>query len=344
MIRRTVFNLSPTAGVLALGLLLAASSARVLAEDSLTDSLACQVRKVFDERRDAVVKVRAKDQLGIRFGSGFFADPTGTIYTHAGIVMKADEVTVITPAGKELPARVLVADERSGIAILKVDASTPSIPIGKSEDIAIATPLVLIGYPEDLAASPSFGIVGGFDRKYLGQFFSTTHIRANLPVQRGQGGAPVLNLAGQAVGILVGRIDAGAACHVLPMKAAEKVRMDLARFGQLRPGWVGVEVEDIAEPVAGSTAKVDKLDPETPAAKSGLLPGDILLKIGSTPIASVEDVIDASYFLTAGDSAGIEVMRGDERLVIPVRPSLHPRAPGHEMQATADALQRFQLE
>lgn len=342
MIRRAASSIFRTAGLLALGLLL--SGVCLAAEDTLTDHLAGQVRKVFDERRDAVVKVRAKDPLGIRYGSGFFADPTGTIYTHAGIVLKADEVTVITPSGKELPARVLVADTRSGIAILKVDASTPSIPIGNSEDVALAAPLVLIGYPEDLAACPSFGIVGGFDRKYLGQFFSTTHIRANLPVQRGQGGAPVLNLEGEAVGILVGRIDAGAACHVLPMRAAEKVRMDLARFGELRPGWVGVEVEDADQPISGSTAKVDKLDPETPAAKSGLLPGDILLKIGSTPVTSVEEVIDASYFLTAGDTADIEVMREGQRLLIPVRPGLHPRASGHEMQATADALQRFQLE
>jgi len=317
---------------------------RVQAEDSLADNISAQVRKVFDERRDAVVKVRAKDKLGIRFGSGFFADPTGTVYTHAGIVMKADEVTVMMGSGREFPARVLIADDRSGIAILKVDACTPSIPIGDSREVTVATPVLLIGYPEDREASPSFGIVGGLDRKYLGQFFSTTHIRANLAVQRGQGGAPVLDLNGDAIGILVGRIDGGAGCHVLPIRAAEKVRMDLARFGELRPGWVGVEVEDVPEAVSGSTAKVDKLDPDTPAAQSGLRIGDILLAVGGTPISSVEDLIDASYFLTAGDSADIEVMRGSEKLPLPVRPALHPLAPGRDMQATADALQRFQLE
>jgi len=315
------------------------------AQDSLADNLSGQVRKIFGERRDAVVKVRAKDKLGIRFGSGFFADPTGTIYTHAGIVMKADEVSVISN-GREIPARVLVADERSGIAILKVDASTPSIPIGDSQKVMVATPVMMIGYPEDLEASPSFGFVGGWDREYLGQHFSTTHIRANLPVQRGQGGAPVLNLAGEAIGILVGRIDAGSSCHVLPMRAAEKVRRDLARFGELRPGWVGVEVEESEAAVQGSTAKVGALDPETPAAMSGLKPGDILLKVGETPIISSEDVIDASYFLTAGDNADIEIVRGSENMTISVRPGLHPLAPGREMQAIAkpDALPRLHLE
>lgn len=317
----------------------------IRAEDSVAENLSCQVRKIFEERKDAVVKVRARDALGIRFGSGFFADPAGTVYTHAGIVLKAEDVSVLFD-GRELPAKVLVADERSGIAILKIDASTPFIPTGDSRKVEIATPVMMIGYPEDLAASPSFGIVAGLDRQHLGQYFSTTHFRANLPVQRGQGGAPILNLNGEAIGILVGRIDGGAACHILPMRAAEKVRMDLARFGELRPGWVGVEVEDSTQAVEGSTAKIGALDPSTPAAQSGLQPGDILLNVGGTAIASSEDVLDASYFLTAGDTASIEVLRGQERITISVKPSLHPLAPGRQMQAIAvpDAVQHINLQ
>jgi serine protease Do len=321
------------------------SSPCLRAEESVADKLSSQVHKIFDERRDAVVKVRATDALGIRFGSGFFTDPTGTIYTHAGIVLKAQDVVVLF-AGKELPARVLVADPRSGIAILKVDASTPFIPAGDSKKIGITTPVLMIGYPEDLEACPSFGIVAGLDRKFLGQYFSTTHFRANLPVQRGQGGAPILNMKGESIGILVGRIDGGAACHILPMHAAEKVRLDLARFGELRPGWVGVEVEDAEAPVGGSTAKIGALDSSTPASQSGLQTGDMLLSVGGTKIGTSEDVLDASYFLTAGDNADIEVMRGSEKITISVRPTLHPLAPGHQMQAIAvpDAIQRINLQ
>ncbi len=318
--------------LLALAVVGAGQTARA-ADSTVADALSSQVRKVFEDRRSAVVKVRSSDSLGIRFGSGFFADPTGLIFTHAGIVIKADAVNVMF-GGRDLPARVLVADERSGIAILKVDAPTSSIPIGDSGKVTMATPLILIGYPEDLDASPSFGIVGSLDKKHLGRYFSTTHIRANLPVSRGEGGAPVLNLDGEVVGILVGRVDAGAACHILPIRAAEKVRSDLVRFGELRPAWVGVEVEDAPEPLGGSTAKVGALNPETPASRSGLEPGDILLKIGSTPITTSEDVIDAAFFLTAGDNAEIEILRGGTKQSLSVRPALHPLARGQEMQAT----------
>ncbi|MBE2204241.1 MAG: serine protease [Chthoniobacterales bacterium] len=304
------------------------------AEESVADKLSAQVHKIFEERGRAVVKVRATDALGIRYGSGFFSDPFGTLYTHAGIVLKAQEVRVIFD-GKELPAKILVADQRSGIAILKVDASTPFIPIGDSKPVDIATPVVLIGYPEDLEECPSFGFIAGRDRKYLGQYFSTTHFRANLSVQRGQGGSPILNMKGESIGILVGSLGDGSACHILPMQAAEKLHRDLVRFGELRPGWVGVEVEDARESVEGSTARIGALDPETPAALSGLQLGDVLLRVGNTPITTSEDVLDASYYLTAGDPAEIQVMRGSQKLSFPVKPTLHPLAPDHEMQATS---------
>ena len=96
-----------------------------------------------------------------------------------------------------------MADLRSGIALLKVDAATPFLPIGKSAELGLATPVVAIGYPLDLPESPSFGMIAGFDRKYLGRYFSTTHLRINLPTQRGEAGAPLLNFQGEVVGILV---------------------------------------------------------------------------------------------------------------------------------------------
>jgi len=312
-------------------------------QGSLADTISGEVRRIFAEHKDAVVKVRARDSFGIRFGSGFFLDPSGTIYTHAGIVMKAQEVTVIH-AGRELPARVLIVDPRSGVAIIKVDCNSPFIPIGDSNQVGIATPLVEIGYPEDLGASPSFGMVAGFDRQYLGQYFCTTHLRANMSVQDGQGGAPVMNLKGEAVGILVGRMD-GAACHILPMRAAEKVRMDFIRFGEMRPAYAGVIVEDAGQPSGGSTARVGELDPASPAARSGLKAGDILLQVGTTPIATSEDVLDAAFFLTVGDNTKIDVLRNGEKISVTLKPSIHPMVCPHEMQAIApNSLEKIQLE
>lgn len=312
-------------------------------QESLSDSISTSVSRVFEERRGAVVKVLAYDDFGLRLGSGFFADPTGTIYTHAAIVVKAGRVTV-AQGGRELPAKVLAVDERSGVALLKVDGSGPFIPAGDSAGVKIATPVMTIGFAEDFGVSPSFGIISGMDRQHLGRYFATTHLRASMPVQRGQGGSPVLNMKGEAIGILVARIE-GSACHILPIRAAEKVRLDQARFGELRPGWVGVEVEDDKEASGGSTARVLALDPATPAALGGLQAGDILLCVGDVPISTSEDVIDASYFLTAGNVTPIDVLRNGEKITLTVKPTLHPLAPARDAHAVVpDSIQWIRLE
>ena len=144
--------------------------------------------------------------------------------------------------GKEYPARAVLADVRSGIAMLKVDMATPALPIGKSEQLEVATPVITIGYPLDLPETPSFGMIAGFDRKFLGRYFSTTHLRVNLPTQRGEAGAPLLNFKGEVVGILVSSIENGSACYALPIDAAEKIRNDFVRFGEARHGWIGINV------------------------------------------------------------------------------------------------------
>ena len=109
--------------------------------------------------------------------------------------------------------------------------------------------------------------MAGFDQKFLGRFFATTHIRANVPVQRGQGGAPLLDLKGDVVGILISSLDEGSALFALPIEAAEKVRRDVVRFGHIRPGWIGIDVGTASEETEGSFAEVRNAIPGSPAWK-----------------------------------------------------------------------------
>ena len=304
------------------------------AEPDLAESITYQTRKVFEENKKSVVRVQATDSLGIRLGSGFFIDPTGMIYTHAGVVLNAEDVTV-NFSGTSLPAHVVVTDERSGIAILKTDCTSPFIRVGNSDNATVAMPIIAIGFHEDRESSPSFGMIAGHDRHHMGQYFSTTHIRANMAVNRGEGGAPVLNLNGEVIGILVARINDSGSCHILPIRAAEKIRQDMARYGELRHGLVGVEVEDASEAVNGSTAKIASLNPIPSAAGQDLKSGDIVNKIGATPVTSSEDVIDASYFLTAGEPAEVQITRDGHQMSILVTPKQHPLSPAKPLHAEA---------
>jgi serine protease Do len=282
-----------------------------------------QIKDIFARAAKAVVKIHGVDEHSEICGTGFFIDPTGTLYTAYTVGGEAGNFT-IEFGGKKYPARQLLADIRSGTAMLKIDEATPALPIGKSEQMEVATPVVSIGFPLDLPETPNFGMVAGFDRKYLGRYFSTTHMRLNLPSQRGEAGAPLLNMKGEVVGIVVSSLENNSACYAVPIEAAEKIRGDFMRFGEARHGWVGINVSLARQPVEGSLAEMTQIMEDTPAARSGIKAGDILLQVGRKKVTQPEDVLDASFFVTAGDVVPITVMRGNQKLTFDVQATMHP--------------------
>lgn len=309
--------------VSSLGILICVFAATHARAESVADSLSQEVRTLFDRCHASVVKVEATDQNGQLYGTGFFIDPSGTLLTSYSVGGESKGI-VIVDGDLKYPARRLIADARSGIAILKIeksDAGTPFIPIGKSTDLTVATPVVSVAFPMDMPLTPNFGMVAGFDLKYLDRYFVITHIRANVPVQRGESGAPLLNMRGEAVGVVISGIDGGAACFALPIEAAEKIHRDFVRFGAARPGWLGLHLGDANNAAQGSTAEVEYVDENAPALKAGIQKGDIVLKIGQAAIKTRGDVQNACFYLTAGEPVPITIWRGDKEATIQVEPA-----------------------
>lgn len=294
-----------------------------LDEAGMAGAIESTLGTLFQRTSPAVVRVESTDELGKVAGTGFFIDDGGLIYTLASVVGDGLDLTVMHE-GRKLPARLLAKDTRSGVALVKVEDVSPQFLI-KGDCCALkpASPVVVVGFPFDHEAAPSFGVVGGFDRQSKGRFFATTHIRANVPVQRGQGGSPVVNLAGQVVGIVVSGFEDGTGCYVLPIRAAEKVRIDHAKFGEVRHGWAGVTVQQLPGQVHGSSIAIDMVDPAGPAA-SEFRPGDVILQVGDITIREPEDALDASFFLTEGEPVTVRIARGGEVLTVPITPGRHP--------------------
>src|SRR5947199_3369576 len=309
--------------IVALALIFFSGGSLLCAQEQSATAISQHVKDIFARAAKAVVKIHGADEHSEICGTGFFIEPTGTLYTAYTVGGEADNFTVEF-AGQKYPARQLVADIRSGTAMLKIDAATPVLPIGKSEELEVATPVVAVGFPLDLAETPNFGMIAGFDHKYLGRYFSTTHLRVNLPTQRGEAGAPLLNMKGEVVGILVSSLENNSSCYAVPIEAAEKIRRDFVRFGEARHGWVGINVTEAPQPVEGSRAEMAQIMDGTPAAYSGIKRGDILLSVGQKKVTQPEDVLDASFFITAGDIVPITVMRGNKKLTFEVHADLHP--------------------
>jgi serine protease Do len=302
------------------------------ADDQPASAISREVKDIFDHCKKSVVKIHGADEHSELSGTGFFIDPTGTIYTAYSVGGEGANFSVEFE-GKRLPARQLVADVRSGIAILKVDSTSPALPVGKSEGMEVTAPVIAIGYPLDLPATPSLGLIGGFDRKYLGYYFHTTHLRVNVPTQRGEAGAPLLNMKGEVVGIVAFTLENKSSCYALPIEAAEKIRSDFMRFGEVRHGWIGANLMEALQAKEGSSAEVTEILDNTPAANCGLEAGDILLQVGRREIHQPDDIIDASFFISAGDKVPITIMRGDQKLTLTAQAEVHP---------TTEQVQRIQ--
>src|SRR5205809_4677378 len=284
---------SKRSSVIALALIFFSGGRLLFAQEQPAATISEHVKEIFERAAKAVVKIHGVDEHSEICGTGFFIDPTGTLYTAYTVGGEAGNFSVEF-GGKKYPARQLVADVRSGTAMLKVEETTPALPIGKSEQLEVATPVVAIGFPLDLQETPNFGMIAGFDRKCLGRFFSTVHLRVNVPTQRGEAGAPLLNMKGEVVGIIVSSsLENNSACFAVPIEAAEKIRSDFVRFGEARHGWIGVNnVSEASQPVDGSRAQVTQIIEDTPAARSGIKAGDILLQVGQKKITEPEDVLD----------------------------------------------------
>jgi len=229
---------------------------------------------------------------------------------------------VVTAGEQRFPATRLVADARAGIAILKVASERPLrfLRFGKSSDLAVGAIVVTAGYPLDLPLSPSFGPVAGMDLGFDGRFFATRHIRANVPVQRGQGGSPLLNLRGEIVGIIISMVAENSGVFALPIEAAEKVMHDFRTYGRVRQGWVGVGVRESNTRERGSTARIQTLREDGPAYAGGVRAGDILLQVGTIAITNPEDVLNAAFFVTSTEPLLVRVSRNDKEHQFTVTP------------------------
>jgi serine protease Do len=277
---------------------------------SVFDAITQEVQQVFQQASPAVVKIRTISGSATLAGTAFFIDDQGTLLTAYAVVREAPKAWV-EYQNQKIEAQIIGRDVRSGMALLKIDRTgTPHLTFGNSDDLRMASGLISVAYPFNLPLAPSFGFVTGFDVRYLNRFFATTHIRANVSVTPGQIGGPILNSKGQVVGLLTLAIQEGKECYILPINSVARVAADIHKTGKARHGWVGVGVVE-GQPLGEGTKPVivTNLFTETPAATSGIQPGDVVLKIGARTIQSPQDVLDASFFSSVGEKLPVVVMR-----------------------------------
>ena len=284
---------------------------------TLTSSAASSIRTASTQQMGAVVRVRGTDARGEVYGTGFAVDPTGTICTVADLVRGSDSIAIVKD-GKEYPCEILALDGGSGAAFLKMTGETLRsgqyfLTPRATDTPSPFSPVLAIGYPgEGGEPSLSLGMITGTKSHEGDYYFRVPQHLAKIPLAEGEAGSPVSDLDGHLIGMLLSGNTQAGDCQILPAGAIEKLHTDLLRFGRLNPGWVGAVVEEAAVPEGNSSTRIASVETGSPAESAGLRAGDMILTLGNRRITQPDKLLEASFYLTAGESVPMTIWRGGE--------------------------------
>lgn len=238
-------------------------------------------------------------------GSGFVIDPNGTIITNYHVIEGATEVFVVFVDGTRVEARVIGADEKTDLAVLKVNVgrSLKHVELGDSDTALVGDWVVAIGNPFGLGGSLSAGIVSARNRDIRSGPYDN-FIQTDAAINQGNSGGPLFNMNGEVVGINTAIISqSGGSLGIgfsIPINLAKPVIEQLIEFGETRRGWLGVEIQDVSEDIAAGLGRPDTAG----ALVSGVVQG-----------SPSDGVIEEGDLILAFDGKSISKMRDLPRIV-----------------------------
>jgi len=256
------------------------------------------MRRFFGEDDPRLKKWRDwKPVTGV--GSGFVISPDGHIVTNHHVVAGAERIAVTFHDKRKLPARVVGADPKTDLALLKVEAEEPlaHAVFGDSESVQVGDWVVAVGNPFGLGHSATTGIVSARGRQ-IGAGPYDDFLQISAPINRGNSGGPAFDLAGRVIGVNTaiyspngGNVGIGFA---VPAALAKEIVAELRADGAVERGRLGVRVQHIGEDLAAALglekpegALVSAVDPGGPAAAAGLQPGDAILEVDGEPVGEM---------------------------------------------------------
>jgi serine protease Do len=253
-------------------------------------------------------------------GSGFIVSPDGTILTNAHVVQNASEVTVKLTDRREFKAKVVGVDPQTDVAVLKIDAKNlPTVKVGNSKDVRVGEWVVAIGSPYGFENTVTSGIVSAKSRA-LPDGTYVPFIQTDVAVNPGNSGGPLFNLKGEVVGInaqIYSRTGGyQGLSFAIPIDTALHVKDQLVQHGRVTRGRLGVTIQEVNQSLANSFglgsargALVSSVENGSPAAKAGLKPGDVILKIDGADVQSSVELSSRIATMKPGTTAKLEVWR-----------------------------------
>jgi serine protease Do len=266
-------------------------------------------------------------------GSGFIISPEGYVVTNNHVISGADQITVIFNNGiDEVPATLVGTDPKTDIAVLKIDPNKvdiENVTWGDSSNSRVGDIVLAIGNPLGLGGTVTSGIISSINRD-IGSGPYVDFIQTDAPINRGNSGGPLFNLDGEVIGInsmiisqTGGSVGLG---FSIPANTAKLIVEQIISFGQAKRGWLGVQIQDLTPEFSESLgydstegAFVASVSPESPAAKSNIQAGDIIIKFDGKKISSFKDLPKVVAETPIGNEVKVSVWRNGGLIEINVK-------------------------
>ena len=331
-------------GPAVVNILVSRESAGELADpdEAPPDTLPDNLRDFFDRlRRRGRTPFRAQGN-----GSGVLISADGLVLTSEHVVRDSADIEVTLASRKKYKAKVVGTDPRRDLAVIRIDAKNlPAAALGDAAALRRGQFVLALGSPfgfgRDGQASISFGIVSGTGRaipgvgRELDRYYGNL-IQTDAAVNPGNSGGPLVNLEGEVVGInAVISSQTGVSDGVgfaVPITAETKRIIErLKRGEEIVYGYAGIEIQEVGEEEArqsgaepGLGAFVARVLPDTPGAKAGIKPGDVVVAVADKPVRDPDDVIQVVQATPVGEKVPLTVLRNGKKVTLTVEVARRP--------------------
>ncbi len=261
-------------------------------------------------------------------GTGFIVDANGWIVTNFHVAGKADSITVTLADGRKLPAKMVGGDEKTDLALIKVesDKPLPYVTFADATKVRVGQPVMAVGNPFGLGGTVTTGIVSARGRDiHSGPF--DDYIQTDAAINRGNSGGPLFDMDGHVIGINTaifspsgGSVGLGFA---IPSSLAEPVVAQLRTNGRVERGLLGVQIQPVTEELAQSMslssekgALVAQVQPDSPALAAGIKSGDVIKSVDGKTVDSIRDLTRMISAVKPGTSVKLDLWRDGKDMTV----------------------------
>jgi len=282
---------------------------------------------LFNPFRDFRMPKKWKEQS---LGSGVIVSPDGYIITNNHVVEKADEIKVTLLDKRSFKGRIVGADPKTDIAVVRIDASSlPTLKWGDSEKLQVGEFVLAIGNPYGLSHTVTMGIISAVGRANVGIADYEDFIQTDAAINPGNSGGPLVNIKGELIGINTAIFSRTGGYQgigfAVPSNMVRLVMDQLVQRGKIIRGWIGVTIQELTPELSqkfglkkSNGALVSDIAKDSPAAKAGIIRGDVILEFNGKEVKDVSSLRNMVAQSKTGSEMSMKILRSGKEYTVKV--------------------------